>query len=57
MPRRRSAPVIDNKPREATQRQLTALEHLAALVSDELELRLMVIRSAAAEQRMRETVN
>jgi GAF domain-containing protein len=49
--------VIDNKPRDATKRQLQALEHLAAMVSDELELRLMVIRSAAAEQRMRETVN
>ncbi len=48
--------VIDNQPREATGRQLTALEHLAATVSDELELRLMVIRSAAAEQRMRATV-
>ncbi|GID97139.1 GAF domain-containing protein [Amorphoplanes digitatis] len=49
--------VIDNRPREATQRQLTALEHLASMVSDELELRLMVIRSAAAEQRMRESVH
>jgi len=49
--------VIDSRPREATPRQLTALEHLAATVSDELELRLMVIRSAVAEQRMRETVN
>ena len=49
--------VIDNRPREATERQLKALEHLAAMVSDELELRLMVIRSAAAEQRMRETVH
>jgi len=49
--------VIDSRPREATQRQLTALQHLAAMVSDELELRLMVIRSAAAEQRMRDTVN
>ena len=49
--------VIDNKPRETTERQLTALEHLAALVADELELRLMVVRSAAAEQRMRETVD
>lgn len=49
--------VIDNRPREATPRQLTALRHLAQMVSDELELRLMVIRSAAAEQRMRETVN
>lgn len=48
--------VIDNRPRETTQRQLTALEHLAAIVSDELELRLLVIRGAAAEQRMRETV-
>jgi GAF domain-containing protein len=49
--------VIDNRPREATARQIQALEHLAAMVSDELELRLMVIRSAAAEQRMRETVS
>jgi GAF domain-containing protein len=49
--------VIDNRPRETTPRQLKALEHLAAMVSDELELRLMVIRSAAAEQRMRETVH
>jgi GAF domain-containing protein len=49
--------VIDNRPREATARQLKALEHLASMVSDELELRLMVIRSAAAEQRMRETVS
>jgi GAF domain-containing protein len=49
--------VIDNRPREVTRQQLTALEHLAATVSDELELRLFVIRSAMAEQRMRETVN
>ncbi|GIF18319.1 sigma-B regulation protein RsbU (phosphoserine phosphatase) [Actinoplanes tereljensis] len=49
--------VIDSRPREASPRQLRALEHLAAMVSDELELRLMVIRSAAAEQRMREHVN
>ena len=49
--------VIDNQPRQATPRQLLALQHLASMVSDELELRLMVIRSAAAEQRMRETVN
>jgi GAF domain-containing protein len=49
--------VIDNRPRDATPRQLQALEHLATMVSDELELRLMVIRSAAAEQRMRESVN
>ena len=49
--------VIDTRPREATQRALTALEHLAATVSDELELRLLVIRSAMAEQRMREAVN
>ena len=45
--------VIDARPREATPQQLKALEHLAAMVSDELELRLMVIRSAAAEQRLR----
>ena len=49
--------VIDNRPREASNRQLKALEHLASMVSDELELRLMVIRSAAAEQRMRDSVN
>ena len=48
--------VIDTRPRETTERQLKALEHLAALVADELELRLMVVRSAAAEQRMRENV-
>ena len=44
------------RPREATEQQLKALEYLAAMVSDELELRLMVIRSAAAEQRMRASV-
>jgi GAF domain-containing protein len=49
--------VIDSRPRETTARQIKALEHLAAMVSDELELRLMVIRSAAAEQRMRDTVS
>ncbi|GGL06410.1 GAF domain-containing protein [Mangrovihabitans endophyticus] len=49
--------VIDNRPRDASRRQLMALEHLAAMVSEELELRLMVIRSAAAEQRMRDSVN
>lgn len=48
--------VIDTRPRETTDRQLEALEHLAALVADELELRLMVVHSAAAEQRMRESV-
>jgi sigma-B regulation protein RsbU (phosphoserine phosphatase) len=49
--------VIDSRPRETTDRQLKALEHVADLVADELELRLMVVRSAAAEQRMRETVD
>jgi GAF domain-containing protein len=49
--------VIDTRPREVTPRQIKALEHLAAVVSDELELRLMVIRSAAAEQRLRESVS
>jgi len=49
--------VIDNRPRDVTERQLKALENLASMASDELELRLMVIRSAAAEQRMRETVS
>lgn len=49
--------VIDSRPREASARQIQALTHLASMVSDELELRLMVVRSAAAEQRMRETVS
>jgi len=49
--------VIDTRPRETTDRQLEALEHLAGLVTDELELRLMVVRSAAAEQRMRQSVD
>jgi sigma-B regulation protein RsbU (phosphoserine phosphatase) len=49
--------VIDIRPRDTTERQLKALEHLAALVADELELRLMVVRSAAAEQRMRQNVS
>ena len=49
--------VIDSRPREATPRQVKALEHLASIVSDELELRLMVLRSAASEQRMREAVS
>ena len=49
--------VIDTRPREATKQQLTALEHLAATVADELELRLMVIRSVMAERRMRGAVN
>jgi sigma-B regulation protein RsbU (phosphoserine phosphatase) len=49
--------VIDSRPHEASPRQIQALEHLASMVSDELELRLMVIRSAAAEQRMRESVS
>jgi GAF domain-containing protein len=49
--------VIDARPREATPKQLKALEYLASMVSDELELRLMVIRSAAAEERMRASVS
>jgi GAF domain-containing protein len=48
--------VIDSRPREVTPPQLQALEYLAAIVADELELRLMVVRSAAAEQRWKETV-
>jgi sigma-B regulation protein RsbU (phosphoserine phosphatase) len=48
--------VIDNQPREADPKKLKALEHLATVVADELELRLMVIRAAAAEQKLRETV-
>ena len=49
--------VIDIRPRKATTQQLTALEYLAATVADELELRLMVVRSAMAEQRMRGAVH
>lgn len=43
--------VIDRVPREASTQQLTALEHLAALVADELELRLTAIQAVAAIQR------
>ncbi|HEX8629569.1 MAG TPA: GAF domain-containing protein [Catenuloplanes sp.] len=46
--------VIDARPRVPRPRQLRALEHLASVVADELELRLMVIHSAAAEQRLRQ---
>lgn len=38
---------IDSRPRTATPRQLRALEHLASMVSDELEMRLRLIRSTA----------
>jgi len=48
--------VIDARPREATAQQLKALEYLASIVADELEMRLMVIRSAAEAQRMRAEV-
>ncbi|BCB90062.1 GAF domain-containing protein [Phytohabitans suffuscus] len=36
---------MDLRPRDPTPRQLLALEHLAAIVADEMELRLMTIRS------------
>lgn len=36
---------MDRRPRDPTPRQLRALEHLAAIVADEMELRLMTIRT------------
>jgi sigma-B regulation protein RsbU (phosphoserine phosphatase) len=45
--------VIDQVPREATARQLQALKDLAALVANELELRLTAIQTVAAERRSR----
>ena len=36
---------MDQRPRHPTPRQLRAREHLAAIVADEMELRLMNIRS------------
>jgi GAF domain-containing protein len=42
--------VIDRVPREATPAQLKALEDLAGLVADELDLRLSAIQAVAARQ-------
>ncbi|GAA4811894.1 GAF domain-containing SpoIIE family protein phosphatase [Streptomyces ziwulingensis] len=45
--------VLDTRPRTATDDQLDALQDLAALVMDELELRLSAIRTVAAERERR----
>ncbi|MFD5449485.1 PP2C family protein-serine/threonine phosphatase [Streptomyces sp. NPDC003470] len=45
--------VLDTRPREPTDDQLEALQDLAALVMDELELRLSAIRTVAAERERR----
>ncbi|MFI8306217.1 PP2C family protein-serine/threonine phosphatase [Streptomyces sp. NPDC085927] len=42
--------VLDTRPRKPTDVQLDALQDLAALVMDELELRLSAIRTVAAER-------
>ncbi|MFE4173394.1 PP2C family protein-serine/threonine phosphatase [Streptomyces sp. NPDC056909] len=45
--------VLDTRPRHPTRNQLEALEDLAALVMDELELRLSALRTVAAERERR----
>jgi sigma-B regulation protein RsbU (phosphoserine phosphatase) len=45
--------VLDTRPRHPTDDQLEALKDLAALVMDELELRLSAIRTVAAERERR----
>ncbi|CAL9324579.1 MULTISPECIES: PP2C family protein-serine/threonine phosphatase [Streptomyces] len=45
--------VLDTRPRQPTDDQLEALKDLAALVMDELELRLSAIRTVAAERERR----
>jgi sigma-B regulation protein RsbU (phosphoserine phosphatase) len=45
--------VLDTRPRQPTDDQIAALEDLAALVMDELELRLSAIRTIAAERAQR----
>ncbi|MFE0821508.1 PP2C family protein-serine/threonine phosphatase [Streptomyces sp. NPDC058807] len=45
--------VLDTRPRRPTDDQLEALKDLAALVMDELELRLSAIRTVAAERERR----
>ncbi|WP_411575348.1 PP2C family protein-serine/threonine phosphatase [Streptomyces mutabilis] len=45
--------VMDTRPRRPTDDQLEALKDLAALVMDELELRLSAIRTVAAERERR----
>ncbi|WP_411076472.1 PP2C family protein-serine/threonine phosphatase [Streptomyces sp. cmx-4-7] len=45
--------VLDTRPRQATDGQTAALAELAALVMDQLELRLSAIRTVAAERQLR----
>ncbi|MGK5447870.1 GAF domain-containing SpoIIE family protein phosphatase [Streptomyces radiopugnans] len=45
--------VLDTRPRRPTDDQIAVLEDLAALVMDELELRLSAIRTIAAERAQR----
>ncbi|MEU0990616.1 GAF domain-containing SpoIIE family protein phosphatase [Streptomyces sp. NPDC005953] len=45
--------VLDTRPREVSAAQLAALQDLAALVMDQLELRLSAMRTLATERRMR----
>ncbi|RPK56819.1 Phosphoserine phosphatase RsbU [Streptomyces sp. ADI96-02] len=45
--------VLDTEPRQVTEEQLAALQNLAALVMDQLELRLSAIRTVTAERQMR----
>ncbi|MFI7236120.1 PP2C family protein-serine/threonine phosphatase [Streptomyces cyaneofuscatus] len=45
--------VLDTQPRQVTAEQLAALQNLAALVMDQLEMRLSAIRTVAAERQMR----
>jgi sigma-B regulation protein RsbU (phosphoserine phosphatase) len=45
--------VIDTKPRATTEREIQTLQELAAIVVDELELRLAAIREISREQQRR----
>ncbi|MER7042608.1 PP2C family protein-serine/threonine phosphatase [Streptomyces microflavus] len=44
---------LDTHPRQVTAEQLAALQNLAALVMDQLEMRLSAIRTVTAERQMR----
>jgi phosphoserine phosphatase RsbU/P len=48
-----SVNVLDTRPRRPTEEQLDALQDLAALVMDQLELRLSALRTVAAERERR----
>lgn len=47
--------VIDQQPREPESRQLEALECLAGIVSDELEMRLVAVEAAVTDRRWANT--